>query len=517
MTNKASKKQNYLTPLYWIFTGISFVALISARLIYPEFLGLTALSGLALLGCLVGLILENQKALKSRAAAFGLNSVITTALVLSIIGLLNFLSSKYFKKWDLTTNQKFTLSEQSLKLVRELTMPVTVTIFTADKERFRAILENYKTAGTKFSYEMVDPFREPTRFKASGLKKQDTAVITVGAREDKVDDLTEEKITNVLIKLQKDKQPILCVSTGHGEKDFNSNDAEGLSLAKKSILSQYYQINEINLLKDRAIATFCDTVGIFGPNKTYFAPEIQNLDEYLEGGGKLAIALDLNMRGPETNPELIALLERWSIKVSPNIVIDEISKLFGLEMTMAVSDPERGFSPDSSITKEFRSVSIFPLARPLVALPNPPASLKVQWLIRTMPQALESKIGIGKVNVDPRTDKPGPHNLMMSAAGKLSSDSKAKTETRIVAFASSLLVTNQFVNLKGGNLDLFMNAISWLMEDENLISIRAREDVAGKVELSEKSGIFILLLTILILPLIVGAVGVGVWYQRRKL
>jgi len=503
-----------MTPILWIAAGVFFLALLFARAVYPEGLWLSILTGLALVGSLVALVIQNQKALKSRSAAYGFSSGVTVVLVLGIVGVLNFLSSRYPAKWDLTANKKHTLSDQSIKLVKGLSKSVKVTLFSNQRDRFRPVLDNYKTASSKFEYEFVDPFREPIRFKSSGLKKPDSAVISVESREDKIDDITEEKITNTLIKLLKDKSPVLCVSSGHGEKNVSGTDAEGYDSVKKALTAQYYEVKEVNLVQEAKLAETCDALAILGPTKTFFEPEVKNVKNYLEAGGRAMFALDLNLKGSEYNPELVALLEKWYIKPANSIIVDPFSKAFGLDATVALA-PQNAYSRDSAITKEFRAGCIFPIARPLELLSGAPAGLKTEWLARTTADAFGSKIEKGSVHVDPSKDRKGPYNLMVSVEGK-QKDSQATKNTRIVVFSTSNLATNQFSRM-GGNLDLFVNSVSWVMEDESLISIRAKEDVAGKIEMSQKSGNFIALLTILVLPMLIGAGGLSIWLYRRKL
>src|SRR5690606_30547776 len=112
-------------------------------------------------------------------------------------------------------------------------------------------------------------------------------------------------------------------------------------------------------------------------------------------------------------------------------------------------------------------------------------------------------------------DKAGPHNAAVAVEGKLK-DSKATKNTRLVVFGTSYFATNNY-SRRGSNLDFFLNAASWLMEDENLISIRSKEDGPGKVELSQKQGIIIFWLTILVMPVLISGTGIAVWARRRKL
>lgn len=135
---KQTEKQ---TMILWISAGVLMMALLFARVIYPEMLWLSVVLVLPILGVLGTLVVQNQKALKSRTAAYGLNSVVTVVLVLGIVGVLNFITSRYPLKWDLTKNKIHTLSDQSSKLIKTLPKPVKATFYAklSQKDQIRPL------------------------------------------------------------------------------------------------------------------------------------------------------------------------------------------------------------------------------------------------------------------------------------------------------------------------------------------------------------------------------------------
>jgi ABC-type uncharacterized transport system involved in gliding motility auxiliary subunit len=68
-----------------------------------------------------------------------------------------------------------------------------------------------------------------------------------------------------------------------------------------------------------------------------------------------------------------------------------------------------------------------------------------------------------------------------------------------------------------GNIDLGLNSFSWAVGEQNKISVHPKEDEAQVLNLSNVSAAFIKYLTVVILPGIVLAVGVFIWYGRRSL
>ncbi|NDD91467.1 hypothetical protein EBZ37_05220, partial [bacterium] len=244
-----------------------------------------------------------------RLVAFGTHSLMTTLLVISILGVINFLGYKNPKKFDLTKDKLHTLSEQTRKVVSELKTPVKFNYF--DKldraERNRMVLDNYRLLNpSKIQVEIIDPNREPFRAKQAEIKSMGTLQLLSGNRDNRVTEITEEKITNALIKLSKENSPELCVITGHGEKSFSATDSEGFDLVRKGLVSQAYQVRDLNLLTEGKIPTTCSALAIWGGSTAWFPQELAFLKKYLDEGGRALVAIDVDLRGNDPLAELQA-------------------------------------------------------------------------------------------------------------------------------------------------------------------------------------------------------------------
>ena len=79
-------------------------------------------------------------------------------------------------------------------------------------------------------------------------------------------------------------------------------------------------------------------------------------------------------------------------------------------------------------------------------------------------------------------------------------------------FASNLSLQNEAF----GNLDLFVNAVNWLAEEEELINIQPRSTVRQFQPLAGPSFILVLIGVLCGIPAIVGGIGLLVWFQRRS-
>ena len=515
-----SKKQNSSLPIVlWVSVFVLTLGMLFARFVFADQLWISVVVGVALLGVLGALVQANRRTLRSRSAAFGINSFVSAILVFAILVVVNYLAVRYPFKKDFTRNQVHTLSDQTIKVVKGLKQEVHANYYAkaGQREQVRPLLENLGDLNPKFKIDYVDPDKEPARAKQAGVKKYGTLQLAVGTKESKVEEVTEEKVTNALIKLLKEKSQTLCAVTGHGERNFSGTDAEGYDTAKRALADQSYEVKDLSLLQEGKVPETCDAIAILGPTKSFFEAELKIIKAYFENGGRAIVGLDTNLKGGEYAPEFQALLLEWHIKPFSALIVDPVSKALGVDAAVPLLAT---YSKESPITKEFTANSYFPFSRPIDIVPGAPSSLNLNWLAQTTSKAWgevsKQQLTSGQVSFDKGQDREGPLTVVVSAEGKLSKDSKAPRNTRLVVFGTSTFETNNYSRF-GGNQDLFLNSVSWLLEDESLISIHTKDEGPGKIELTQQAGSFIFLLCVVAIPLFIALAGVVIWYFRRRL
>jgi ABC-type uncharacterized transport system involved in gliding motility auxiliary subunit len=387
-----------------------------------------------------------------------------------------------------------------------------------EREKIRPLLDNLRGLNTKVEVEYADTAKDIVRAKQAGIKADATLQIFVGERSQLVENPDEGKVTNTVIKLSKNTSPVVCAVTEHGERDFDSSQPEGYGLVKSTLEKQSYAVKKLNLISEGKIPTTCSVLAVIGPSKAYFEPEVKIIRDYLAAGGAAVFALDIDLKGPtsDATPELTRLLSEWGIESDSAIVVDPVSQMLRLEATIPIIPT---FSKDVSITREMQGNTVFPLTRPLRISEKAPTDAKILWLTQTTPNAWGERdlpgLVKGAAKFDPQKDIKGPMYTALAVDGKLAG-SGAKKNTRIVAFGTSLVSANQWTRF-GNNLDLFANAVSWTLEDESLISIRAKEEPGGTIQLSAVQGGLIRILTVLVIPGIMIFFGIVVWLRRKKL
>jgi ABC-type uncharacterized transport system involved in gliding motility auxiliary subunit len=125
-----------------------------------------------------------------------------------------------------------------------------------------------------------------------------------------------------------------------------------------------------------------------------------------------------------------------------------------------------------------------------------------------------------------RGDKPGPISIAAAVASPVAAPAPApapkpgetvnapKPEVRVVVFGDSDFVTNSAIGIQG-NRDLFMNALGWLSQQENLIAIRPNDPADRRITMTAAQQSNIAWLSLIIIPTCIFATGVYTWWRRR--
>jgi ABC-type uncharacterized transport system involved in gliding motility auxiliary subunit len=86
--------------------------------------------------------------------------------------------------------------------------------------------------------------------------------------------------------------------------------------------------------------------------------------------------------------------------------------------------------------------------------------------------------------------------------------------SRMVVIGDSDFVANG--NLVGGNLDLFLSSVNWLLDREELIAIAPKPIEEIKLTLSRKQLVKLFWINVGGIPSFAALIGLMVWIRRRK-
>src|ERR1700679_1473570 len=142
----------------------------------------------------------NTSWMKARQTKFGVYAVIYTLIVVMIVGGVNFLANRYNKPLDATSTKKFTLSDQTLKIAKNLKQPVEITYWDQPTKFQGAhdLLDRYRNLNPKIDVEYRDTDKNRTQALAAGVKTLGTVFVKVGNKQEEAKSVTEEEITGAM-------------------------------------------------------------------------------------------------------------------------------------------------------------------------------------------------------------------------------------------------------------------------------------------------------------------------------
>ncbi len=453
--------------------------------------------------------------LKARQTKYAAYAVTYILVVAAVVVVANVLADRYNKSYDATANKRYSLSDQTAKIIKGLKMNATITYFN-QSTRFRDgkdLLDEYANLSPKVHIEYVDPDKNPQLARQAGIRNYGTAIVQVGAKHEEAKSMTEEGITGAFIRDLKDKTRTVCFVTGSGEHQIDNSDREGLSRFKDLLSKDEYQSKSIDLLTKAEVPNDCTTVVVAGPMQNYEPPEVTAIKSYVENGGRALFMLDpplkLGRSEIADNDALTGLLQSWGVTMEKDLILDlnPIGQLAGLGPQVALVT-SYGAQP---IVSEMRGTATgFPLARSMdIKSTN---KTTVEKLFDSSDTSLATmNLSSPAVNIRDPKNKKGP--LTIAAAGTYNTG-KAESQGRFVVVGSSGWAANRFINFNG-NSDLALNAVNWLSSDEDLISIRPKPQEDRRVTLTRAQLSLVRATSQFVLPLIVVVAGIAVWWRRR--
>lgn len=436
-------------------------------------------------------------------------------VIMAVLGAANWLANRHNKSYDSTANKRFSLSDQTEKVVKNLKQDVKITYFdrTTDFTRARDLLDRYDNLSARLTVAYVDPDRKPQVAKAEGVRSYGSIFIDTAGKREEAKSLSEEEVTGALIRALKGGARNVCVVSGSGEHGLEDSGRSGFSSVKELLEKNNYKTRVISLLEKPEVPKDCTVLMVAGPRFDYVDAAVNAIRAYVENGGRALLMLDPPLKmGKEDigeNPALIKLLESWGVTPNKDLVLDTsgIGQLFGLsEVIPLVSSYE-----SHPIVREMKEIATaFPITRSLEVKSGDKTT--VEKLFSTSANSFAtSNLSSGEIRINPAKDKKGP--LALAAAGTYRTG-KEGGDGRFVVVGSSGWTANNILRFNG-NRDLLVNMMNWLSSDEDLISIRPKEPEDRRLNLTRRQMSNIFYSSVVGLPLAVILAGLWVWWRRR--
>jgi ABC-type uncharacterized transport system involved in gliding motility auxiliary subunit len=518
--------------VFWLGVA-ALVAVAGLRLLYPakdQYVPYLLYAGLVcLLIYVLGQWREIVKAFSGRQARYGTLTGVSVLVVLGILIAINYIGARQNKRWDLTANQQFSLSDQTRNVLGKLDVPLQITVFAEETNfgRFRERLNEYEYASKKVSTEYIDPDKKPALASQNQITQYGTILFAYKGRTERVTSDAEQDITTAIIKVVQGQTKKVYFTKGHGEKDPASAERDGYKAIADGLGRDNYSVESVVIAQTGAVADDAAVVIVAGPKVDFLPGEVDALKKYLGKAGKLLLELDPPEK-PDSPPlaNLIALAHDWGIDLGNDIVVDAsgMGQLIGTDASV----PLAASYPSHAITQRLKVITGYPLARSVTAVAGGVNGHTAQAFVLTSDRSwaesdIKTLLTTGKVSMNAASgDKPGPISIAAAVSAPVAPETAPKPgeadgprpETRVVVFGDSDFASTAALGIPG-NRDLFMNTIGWLSQQENLISIRPKEPSDRRITLTQSQVSQVKLMSLFLIPCCVFGAGVYSWWRRR--
>lgn len=457
----------------------------------------------------------------------GLRALALALAALLVCAAVNFGVSRIptkFTKFDTSTDEFITLSEQSRQIVGALDADVTLFwLVTAgsENETLSLLLDRYADESSRIHVEKIDLTRNQEFGKQYTDKTifENSVIVVSGEKSDYVsyykiynyDDSDylstgkmtitfegESRLTNAIHYVTSDSVPTVYLLSGHGEASLT--DSLDKAISNENLVTQ-----ELTLIGKSAVPDDCAALMINNPTVDLSAEDAEKVRAYLNGGG-CVLLLTTNL-AEDALPNLRAILrEDYGVGLTEGTVL-EGKDLYYVESQPYFLLPE---IETHTITQPLVSGNLFalvPFAQPMVLYADKPESVTVTSLFTTTDDSYCKEDLTTLVRGE--EDKTGPFTV----GAAIESTSGAKIVWIPTGYFLDASVDER---TSGGNTNLLLNALSWMCGQTESISIRARLVAEEYFTLSTGAARGFAVAFIGLIPALCLAVGGLIWLRRRR-
>ena len=457
-------------------------------------------------------------------------AVVFVVLLLTITGMLAWLSEHYRLSWDWTAAGRNTLTEPSRTLVQRLDDPIEITAYVREDPLIRRsvlqLVERYQRYKSDIRLRFVNPDQVPDEVRARNISADGEMVISYRQREEHAKTATEEALTTALERLARADTRWITYVSGHGERDLVGTASYDLGELGEQLLRQGFKLHELTLAEAGEVPAQAAVLLVSPGLESLPAEEVGAVLRYVEQGGNL---LWLAEPGPKRGMEPVA--DALGIAFEAGVVVDPTTRVLGISHPAFV--PVSAY-PTHPVTENLELMTVFPRAAGIAWVQ--PQGWRTRGILSTGLRAWSETGDLeGELRFNGDADVSGPLDIgiamqrTLAANDERTADTSPRvdgveprsrkpktTEQRVIVIGDGDFLSNAYLG-SGANLALALNIFNWLANDETLIDIPVRNAPDQDFELSHTSAVLIRIGTMFGLPALLLGTGYFIWRRRRRL
>lgn len=285
-----------------------------------------------------------------------------TLIVVGVIFLLNLFAQQIFERFDLTENQRYSISDVTREILADIDDPITVKVYYSEnfprqlisvKQYVLDMLSEYRAyAGSALEYEFIPISGEDQTLEQEAMTY---GVQPVQANITESDEIKVQRIYLGIVFLYGDEREVIPFAqqieqleydmtgaikklssgslskigwlTGHGEQALSD---EGVARATGEI-QKNYELVEIALSSEDQVPQDINTVILAGATAVFTDQDLYKLDQFILRGGRLGVFLNkkiVDMQNQylpvqENSTNIFEFLEHFGVKYGDQLLMDK--------------------------------------------------------------------------------------------------------------------------------------------------------------------------------------------------
>ncbi len=442
-------------------------------------------------------------------------NLLHVVLLLAIVLLAGFLSTRHRFTVDLTHAQRSSLSEASLRLLATLDGPVEVVSYARREGELRTTIarffDRYRRAKPDLALTFVDPDEDPGAARAAGVQVDGEMDLRYAGRSERLKVLAEGDVSSALLRLSRDRARIATFLEGEGERRPDGMANADLGQFNTTLHERGIRAVNLSLASTPRVPDNVDLLVIANPRVALQPQHVAELVDYVERGGNLLWLLE-----PGESVGLDALAEALSLQLLPGVVVDGTSSSFGIGDPSFVAVNRY---PEHALTKGFELATLFP--QPVALAQRIPSRWAFAALLKSSTQSWNEVGHIpkpgeadGNVRFD-GTDGETAGPLDLGVALTRLSPKPGGRDQRVVVIGDGDFLSNSFLG-NAGNREFGARVFDWLLADDALVDVPERAAPDRHLALSDLALAAISVGFLVVLPLLLAITGLVTWRVRRR-
>ena len=444
-----------------------------------------------------------------------LTSIVLTLLIVTLAGLVGWLSVRYTVEFDWTRSGRHTLSEASKQVLAKMDGPIKITAYSREdaglRDAVRKFIHRYQKIKPDIELHFVNPDVVPDEVRSLGITSYNELLIHYQGRSQHVQPGNEQEFTNTLQRLARGSEYWVAFVEGHGERSALGEANFDLGMWGRQLKNRGFRAQPVNLANLQDVPENTRVLVIAGPQVDLLPGEIKHILDFVDQGGNLLWLVD-----PGPLHGLEGLAEKLHVNTGPGTVIDTAGRLIGLDDPTIVIETASLYPPHPA-TRGFTYTTLFPSVTSVTS--DAPAPWRIQPLLTTGEHTwLETGKLEGEISFDKGQDIQGPLTIGLTLERDLApgpGDKTSRHTQRIMVIGDGDFLSNTYIG-NSGNQELGIRIINWLSNDDDFIPIPASTAPDLQLELSPVASGIIALGFLIVLPLLLFGAGGYIWWRRRK-